>query len=454
MSTDSPRTTPKSEHPHSRRTLPFAIAGALALAIAFTSCDRAPGGDKGAQAAAKAGGDEHDHDHAANGRAGTEPDEHGHAQDEHADEVKLTPEAIRANGIKVAAAEKRTLVATFTVPARVAFDAERMAHVGSIVKGRVAELKVRVGDTVKKGDVLLIVDSAELGEAQSDYLQKHTAVEIAKPAVALAKDAYERAKALYDKTQGISLSELQKRQGEYQANQGALGTATAALIAAEHRLQRLGVKPDEIEALAKTRQINARYAIHAPIDGQVVEREVTLGELVAPEKERLLTLADLRTVWVLVDVPEGRLAQVGVGSAARLTVPAAAGQTFEGKISYILPQLDATTRTARARVEVANPDLKLRPGMFATAELTSGEVAEPAVAVPEGAVQTVEGEPAVFVPHASEANTFQKRQVGVGPTVHGLVPILAGLREGDKYVAAGSFILKAEIGKAGAAHEH
>jgi cobalt-zinc-cadmium efflux system membrane fusion protein len=74
--------------------------------------------------------------------------------------------------------------------------------------------------------------------------------------------------------------------------------------------------------------------------------------------------------------------------------------------------------------------------------------------VPEGAVQTVEGEPAVFVPHASEANTFQKRQVGVGPSVNGMVPVFAGLKEGEKYVAAGSFILKAEIGKEGAAHEH
>jgi cobalt-zinc-cadmium efflux system membrane fusion protein len=444
----------------------LAIAGALAFMVAVAGCDRATGGGKGAQAKAKAelggedankaGGDEHGHDHAAKGGAKGEGDEHGHdhAHGEHADEVKLTPEAIRANGIKVAAAEKRTLVGTFTAPARVAFDAERMAHVGSIVKGRVAELKARVGDTVKRGDVLIIVDSAELGEAQSDHLQKHTAVEIAKSAVDLAKDAYERAKALYDKTQGISLSELQKRQGEYQANQGALGTATAALVAAENRLQLLGVKPEEIQALAKTRQINAKYAIHAPIDGQVVEREVTLGELVAPEKERLLTLADLRTVWVLVDVPEGRLAQVGVGAAAKLTVPAAAGQTFEGKVSYILAQLDPTTRTARARVEVANPDLKLRPGMFATAEVTSGEAAGPTVAVPEGAVQTVEGEPAVFVPHASEANTFQKRQVGVGPSVDGMVPVFAGLKEGEKYVAAGSFILKAEIGKEGAAHEH
>jgi cobalt-zinc-cadmium efflux system membrane fusion protein len=302
----------------------LAIAGALAFGGAAVGCDRAIGTGKGAQAKAKAD---------RGGEAATEErgHEHGHgehAHGEHADEVKLTPEAIRANGIMVAAAERRTLVATFTAPARVAFDAERMAHVGSIVKGRVAELKVRIGDTVKKGDVLLIVDSFDLGEAQGDYLQKHTAVEIARPAVDLAKDAYERAKALYDKTQGISLSELQKRQGDYQAARGALGSATAALVAAENRLQLLGVKPEEIQALAKSRQINARYAVHAPIDGQVVEREVTLGELVGPDKERLMTLADLRTVWVLADVPEARLAQVGVGAAAKLTGPAAAGRAF------------------------------------------------------------------------------------------------------------------------------
>ena len=123
----------------------------------------------------------------------------------------------------------------------------------------------------------------------------------------------------------------------------------------------------------------------------------------------------------------------------------------------ITPELDQMTRTARVRVEVPNPDAKLLPGMFATAQISAVGSAggdEPVIAVPEEAVQIVEGEPAVFVPVDGEPNTFAKRPVGVGKPIGGLVPIFAGLKEGEKFVARGSFILKAEIGKEGAAHEH
>jgi RND family efflux transporter MFP subunit len=165
------------------------------------------------------------------------------------------------------------------------------------------------------------------------------------------------------------------------------------------------------------------------------------------------------TVWVLVDVSEAKLGEIAVGSQAVITVAAQSGKTFEGTISYVSPELDPSTRTARVRVEVKNPQEWLLPGMFAQARLTAapgGEIgaAEAVVAVPEDAVQTVEGEPAVFVPVEGEPNSFAKRPVQVGKPVGGMTPILAGLKQGEEYVASGSFILKAELGKAGAAHEH
>ena len=120
----------------------------------------------------------HRHDHAAAGEGG----EHHHDHGAHADEVKLTPEAIQANRGRVATAEKKVLESKMTVPARLAFNSEQVAHVGSILKGRVAEIKVRLGDTVAKGAPLVVIDSNELGEAQSEYLQKKVAADIAKPA--------------------------------------------------------------------------------------------------------------------------------------------------------------------------------------------------------------------------------------------------------------------------------
>ena len=432
----------------------------VALLAALAGCDRTGGGTAGERA----------HDHPHNGHAHDdeatkdekpEAHDHGHDHDHkghaHVDEVVLTPEAIRTNGIRVAKASLQTLTSTLTAPARVAYNAEQMAHVNAAVAGRVAELKVRVGDTVKAGDTLLVVDSTELGETQSDYLQKRTAVETSKAAVEIARAAYERAQQL-EKNQNITRSEVEKRLGEFQTAQGAARAAAAASVAAANRLQLLGMDKRAIESLAASGEIDPRYAVTSPIAGRVVEREATLGELVGAGRDRqsLVRVANLNPIWVLVDVPEAKLTAASVGSTAKVEVPAL-GQVFDGTVTYVAPELDESTRTARVRVEVANDRSKLLPGMFARAEIAAGspgDSAEPVVAVREEAVQNVEGEPAVFVPVEGEANTFAKRAVGIGPSVGGMVPVYAGLKEGDRYVVSGSFLLKAELGKAGAAHEH
>jgi len=136
------------------------------------------------------------------------------AKDEHKDEVKLTPEAVRRYGIRTGVAKKRKLTSHIISPARLAFNTEAMAVIGAAVQGRVVEVKVRAGDAVDKGAELLIVESPELGEAQSDLLQKRTAVIAAEAAVDPAKSAFDRAQKLFDETKGISLTELQKREVE------------------------------------------------------------------------------------------------------------------------------------------------------------------------------------------------------------------------------------------------
>lgn len=397
----------------------------------------------------------HDHGTGTPEVHGDDHDEEGRARgEEHSDEVVLTQEAIRRSGIRVSRAKAQVLSSTFVAPARIAYDAEQMAHIGSVVEGRIVEIKARVGDQVKKGDVLLVVDSPALGEAQSDFLQKRTAVEVAQPNIELAQSGYDRAKELFDKNQGISLTEVQKRQGEVVAAKGALRSAEAAFTAAENRLHLLGISQKVVEELIKTGEINPKYEIRAPIDGRVIEREVTLGELVGPEKEKLMVLADLSVVWVLADVPEAKLGEVPENAKVQIVVPALGEQSFEGTVSFVSPELDPATRTARLRVEVPNTERRLRPGMFARAEVAAGGSTEPVVAISHEAVQTVEGEPAVFVPVEGEPNTFAKREVGVGSSVGGMVPVFAGLKAGEKYVSSGSFLLKAELGKAGAAHEH
>ncbi|MCC6230366.1 MAG: efflux RND transporter periplasmic adaptor subunit [Phycisphaerales bacterium] len=418
--------------------------------------------------------DDSGHDHGTKTPANSddhalrEGDEHGseaggghHGEGEHSDEVTLSAEVIKRYGITTEPARLRVLKPTIAAPARVAFNTEAMAHVGSPLRGRAVDIKARLGDTVKRGDVLLVVESPELGEAQAEYFQKRIAAQTAVPGVDLAKVSWERARGLYEESQGISLTEVQKREAEYKAAVAAQRAAEAAVVGGENRLHLLGMSQAAIEDLAKTGEIAPRYVLHAPLDGQVVEREVTLGELVSPDREALMVLANTGTLWVLADMPEARLHEVAVGAPTRIFLGVASGagqRSFEGRVTFIAPLIDAGTRTAQVRIEVPSDALALKPGMFAQVEITASDPATidptPTIAVPDEAVQTLEGSPAVFVPVQGEPGTFARRAVTVGPAVGGWIPVLAGLVEGEEYVVGGTFILKAELGKGSAAHEH
>lgn len=381
-------------------------------------------------------------------------DAHGHG-DGHADEVKLTANAVKKNGISVSAAAEIKLTATFVAPARVAFNAEAMAHIGSVVGGRATEIKAKVGDRVKQGDVLVVVESPDLGKAQSEYLQRSTEAEIAAAAVNPAKEAYERARKLYDGSQGIALSEVQKREAEHRSAVGAAASAKASLQAAENALHLFGITQDQVKQLTETKEIQPRFEIRSPIAGQIVEREVTLGELVSPEKEKLLVVADTSTLWLLADIPEARLADVEVGSKVEVQVAALPNRRIEGEVSLISSEVDPNTRTACLRIVVQNENGKLRPGMFArTLVHAATDDTMKTLVVPDEAVQTVEGKTAVFVPVEGEPNTFAKRNVVVGKSINGYAPIVSGLKTGEQVVVAGSFILKAELGKSEAGHDH
>ena len=441
------------------------IVLAVALAVPFARTARADEKDHDHDhptTQSRDGGHDHDHDHAKDSPStqtpgGDKHDDHaphGHGKG-HVDEVKLTAEAIKLAKIRVEPVKKQSLTATFLAHARIAFNAEAMAHVGTLVAGRVVEVKARVGDAVKQGDEVLVIESTDLGQAQSDYLRERTTLAVAQSAVEPAKQAAERAKKLYDQNQGIALGELQKREAELKAAEGAALSAKGSADAARNRLLLLGMTPDATKKLDEDATLSPKLAIRAPIAGRVIEREVTLGEMVSPEKEKLMVLANTDVLWVLADVPEARLAQVTLCSPARIQVAAIADKTFEGKVTHVAPALNPDTRSARVRIDVPNTDDALKPGMFATATLASGAADGSAVlAVPDEAVQTVEGETSVFVPVEGEENTFAKRPIKAAKSIGGMLPVVDGLKEGERIVVSGTFILKAELGKGEAGHEH
>ena len=394
--------------------------------------------------------------HAGHGHGGHGAEDEpagGKAGGGHDDEVTLTAEAIERNGIRVVKAAKVALVPTYRAPARVALDLDATAHVGVPVRGRVRELRVKRGDVVERGDVLFVLDSPEFGAAQNEFLERRVAAATVGPTVEISRNSYERAKRILDSGGNMTLTEVQRREAEWRTADAAVMTAKASAMTAENTLHLLGMSQADVERLAATRKTDPTVVITAPIAGTVLDRHITLGELVSPDMESPVLVGDTTVVWVFAHVPETRLSEARPGATVRLHVAAFPGRVIEGRVASVPPKMDEATRTAEVRVDVR--DAKgLRPGMYAQAEVVMGEAQAPVLAIPQDAVQTVEGGPAVFVPVPNEENTFAKRAVRLGTPVGSMIPILDGLVEGEPYVSSGSFLLKAELGKAGAAHEH
>lgn len=366
-------------------------------------------------------------------------------------EVTLSAEALTSCGIQVSPATRHSLHATMRVPGRISLHGDRVAHVGTTIQGRVTELKVKVGDLVQKGQELAVIDSPELGEAENDYLARKASVDVAKTVLELAATERHRVQVLYQ-SKAVSLSERQNRESDFLKAQAELGSAEAALRTARNKLSLLGLDDADTSDLNVSGRICSRDSVRAPIAGRVVERAVTLGESVGPDRESLMQIADLSVVWAVADVPEEKLANVHEASTMKLRVLALPGRSFEGKVTYVAPITDPDTRTGRINIELANPKGELRPGMFAEVEIelqssTPGEGAQAVLAVPDDAVQTIEGSVSVFVPVKGKENTFARRSVKVGTQIGDMIPILGGVKEGEPVVVSGSFTLKAELCK-------
>lgn len=399
-------------------------------------------------------------DHGPDAHGGGSHDDHAghddHGEEGHTDEVKLSLESLSRYGVTVAPAEKRALTEPIPATARIVLNGEFVAHVGASGPGRVSEIKVRLGDAVKQGDALAVVESSEFLEAQSDFRTRRASAASAKPAAEVARKAYERAKSLYEKNQSISLGELQSREVELRNAESNLRGAESAARASSDRLRLYGLDEAGIEAIATSGATSLMYVLRSPIDGQVIEWNTSLGDRVGPDAGSLFVVADTTKLWVLADVPESKLAAVRPGGGALIRVPSAGEGSFTGTVKVVPPTINAVTRTAAVRIEVTDASSTIRAGMFAAAEIdgATASAREPMLAVPIEAIQNVEGGSSVFVPVPGEAGTFAKRSVRVGPSAGRWVPILSGLEPGEPVVVSGTFILKAELGKSAAGHSH
>ena len=353
--------------------------------------------------------------------------ESGEKAESHAGEeglVHLSAQQIQQAGIKTATAGEATIETSVQLPGEVRFNEDRTAHIVPRLPGVAESVHANLGQTVKKGQVLAVIASPELAELRS-------ALGAARTREDLARVTYEREKKLLQDKISAEQDYLQARQ--------AWEEAKISARTAQSKLTALGVTPGN-------GQLN-RYELRAPFDGIIVEKHISLGEAVK-EDANVFLLSDLSRVWVDVVVTPKDLGVVRVGETATVKA-AAADLSATGKVSYVGALVGEQTRSATARVELVNPSLAWRPGLFVNVSLVQGSK-RAAVAVQSDALQTIEEKPVVFV---KVPEGFKAQPVTVGASDARHVEILQGLSAGAAYASGGSFVLKAEQGKGSAEHE-
>ncbi|HEY6724372.1 MAG TPA: efflux RND transporter periplasmic adaptor subunit [Polyangiaceae bacterium] len=378
---------------------------------------------------------DHD-DHAA--RAHAHEDEREAAHDDHDQGaeppalIELAPAALANVTIRTAKVARRRVVEALRLPAEVQPHPDQIAHITPLVPSQVTEVKARPGDKVKKGDVLAVLKNVQLGEARAEIAQAKAALEV-------ARDQFTRQEQLLEAGIGAQKS--------YVEAQGAVKQAQASLAAAISRAQVYGGSGGS----------GATTVIRSPLAGTIVERHATAGEVATPEQQ-LFVIANIDPVWVVGRAYESDLPLLQKSEGALVQLKSYPERSWQGSISYIAPTLDERTRTAEVRVELENPDLVLKPGMFATIIPTdpADAVAErsASLAVPVSAVQRDGNQSLAFV--AKDARRFEPRVLRLGKRGVDYVEVLAGLREGELVVTEGTFILKSEAAKheLGGGHSH
>ncbi len=332
--------------------------------------------------------------------------------------------------------------------AAIAPDPARVAHIAPLAKGRLERVHVQVGDSVNQGAPLFEYDNIELGEAVGDYMAELADLQRDLAQLDHSRESLARAKLLLEK-EAIAEKEVHVRQAEHRVAEATVENRHARIARVKEKLYRFGMTDEQINALSinheKSHRREASYTVvRAPISGVIIKREGAPGEVVGPA-QALLSIADLSSVWALVDIYEKNLAQVRRGAPVEITVEAYPRETFRGTIGYVSDLLDPQTRTAKARVGIPNPQRKLKLGMFATvrlrAQVTGGTAT--VVAIPSSAIQRINGEPSVFI--KLDAVTFARRKVKLGFTSGDLVEVTEGLKGDEDLVTTGSFTLKSEL---------
>jgi cobalt-zinc-cadmium efflux system membrane fusion protein len=355
------------------------------------------------------------------------------------DTVELDPEAVKTAGIEVR--EVMPIAASELIGATAVLEVngDRMSRVGSRVTGRCVKVNASLGDRIKANQVLAQIDSVEMGQTWSDYMK-------AKAHMELATRAVKREETLFQKKVSPEKDLLKARQ--------ELGQAEADMLLAQEKFRILGVEVRQLDTNTNgTSHNRPLIPVASPLPGVVIEKSVTQGEAVGADKT-LFTVADLSTLWLMIDIYERDIGRVKTGMQIKLSSVSYPGKEFRGRISYIGDVMDEKSRTVKARVTIDNRHGLLKPGMFASASINSVKegTAGTVIAVPEEAVFLDGSQRYVFILQGE--GRFAVREVLAGPASGVRIEIREGLKQGDQVVVKGVFVLKSELKKKTLGDEH
>jgi len=347
--------------------------------------------------------------------------------------VKVAPSVSEAL-IETQVASHRNLSKVLTLTGQIELDQTRLFEVASAGKGRVIRIEKMLGEKVKAGDILAVVHSAELGQAKAEYLETQA--------------RFELAQATYAREEGLYKKEIAS-QDDYLKAQSELRSAEACLAADEKKLNLFGMDTEQIAAIDKEKK-NGRFAqlvLRATADGTIIEQNITVGKLI-DTTDSLYTVADLSNLWVWCDLYEKDLARLHKLLAAEapvkatLRVAAFEDVRFEGIVDLITSKLNTETRTVQMRLQVANTDRMLKPGMFADVSIPTGKTTS-ALVVPKTAIMTDEDRTFLFR-HLKD-DFWVRRDVLTGKENNGYIQIVSGLAENARVVTKGAFMFKSDV---------
>ena len=347
--------------------------------------------------------------------------------------------------LRVQAVEQHVFQDASETDGKIAIDDDLVTPVLSPFSGRVTRLIAHAGDTVNKGDPLFAIQATELAQAQNDLITAVAGLKTAKAQLNLATTSEKRQHDLYI-AQGAALKDWQQAQVDLATAQGGMNSASIALAAVRNRLRILGKSDhdiDQLESTADILRVDAEAVVTAPIGGTVVQRQIGLGQNIISASSGasipVFLIGDLSKVWLVGNAREEDAPLMHPGDTVEVTVLAKPTKVFKARLTYVASSIDPNTHRLAVRAEVENPSGELKPEMFASFRIITGEDGV-APGVPEAAI-VYEGDRAHVWLADEKTKTLEIRPIRISRGRNGLVEALEGIRPGDKVVTSGAVFI-------------